>query len=154
VFGAEGITMTRLGEGADVQHAPPGFDLRLTVDAEPNALAVVRHAVGGAASALGLDPAAVADIRLALTEVCSAALRRGEAGDPSRPPAPLDVTAHAHEGTLRIVVRDRAPGAPSGPGDALPLPLVAAITETVELRRARGGGTEVAMTFAFDQHAS
>jgi serine/threonine-protein kinase RsbW len=118
------------------------FDLRLSVPSDATALALVRHAVGGIAAALGLGPAAVADVRLALTEVCSTAIRRGSAM------SPLEITADLRDDALRVVVRDRAPQPASGAGDALPLPLVAAITETVELRRARGGGTEVTMTFA------
>lgn len=121
------------------------FDLRLAVPSDAAALSLVRHAVGGIAAALGLGPAAVADVRLALTEVCSTAIRRSDGA------GPLEIAADVRDDALRVVVRDRAAQPTSGPGEALPLPLVAAITETVELRRARGGGSEVTMTFALQR---
>lgn len=124
-----------------------GFDLRLNVPADPAALSVVRHAVGGIATALGLDPAGVADVRLALTEVCSTAIRRtGGRGA-------LSVACDLDGAALRVVVRDEgtaADGAAATVALPLPLPLVAALTETVELRTLKAPqppGTEVTMTF-------
>lgn len=141
------------GGGDTPEVSPPasaGFAMRLQVPAESGSLSLIRHAVGGIAVALGDDPAAVADIRLALTEVCSTAIRRA-AGRGT-----IELRCDATHGALRVVVRDTAPadgGAEGGgvlrTGDGVPLPLVAALTETVELRHATDGpGTEVTLTFA------
>jgi histidine kinase-like protein len=121
------------------------LDLRLGVPADATALSVVRHAVGGVAVALGMDPAGVADVRLAVTEVCSTAIQR--AGGRGA----LEVACSLEGSALRVTVRDHAgaTGAES-PADGLPLPLVAALTETIELRRIKApqpSGTEVTMTF-------
>jgi anti-sigma regulatory factor (Ser/Thr protein kinase) len=121
---------------------PTAFELRLVFPADPNALAGIRHALGGIAGALGVGPAGIADVRLALTEVCSAAIR-GDDGD-----GELEVRAALRDGALQVVVADGMELAPgSGAQAGFPLPLVAALTETLELRRVRGG-SEVVMTFA------
>lgn len=123
---------------------PKAFALELTVLADPDALAGIRHALGGMAGALGMDPAGIADLRLALTEVCSAAVRRaGE--DPTKE---LGVRAELDGDRLRVVIADgpELTAGAAGP-EGFPLPLVAALTETLELRRTRGGA-EVVMTFA------
>jgi hypothetical protein len=57
--------------------------------------------------------------------------------------------------SLRVTVRDEgeASGDDAGADGALPLPLVAALSETVELRRLKppsAPGAEVTMTFALD----
>jgi anti-sigma regulatory factor (Ser/Thr protein kinase) len=142
---------TRSGGQPDARRATieDGFDLRLSVPADPASLRVVRHAIGGIATALGLDPAGVADVRLALTEVCSTAIQRTEGR------GALAVACDIVGAALRVTVRDDGGPTDAGaPGDALPLPLVAALTETVELRRLKaplGPGTEVTMTFRFDR---
>jgi anti-sigma regulatory factor (Ser/Thr protein kinase) len=126
---------------------PTAFELRLVFPADPNALAGIRHALGGIAGALGVGPAGIADVRLALTEVCSAAIR-GDGGD-----GELEVRAALQDGALQVVVADGMGFAPgSGAQAGFPLPLVAALTETLELRRVRGG-SEVVMTFALRNDA-
>jgi anti-sigma regulatory factor (Ser/Thr protein kinase) len=154
--------------GADAQRTPPGgrarepvslagprwqaieqgFDLRLGVPADAAALSVVRHAAGGVAVALGMGPADVADVRLAVTEVCSTAIRRVEGN------GTLEVACGLDGAALRVTVRDEgARGAQESPAEGLPLPLVAALTETIELRRLKAphaAGTEVTMTFALE----
>ena len=47
-----------------------------------------------------------------------------------------------------MVVYPAAP--PPGPGTGPPLPLLAALAETVELRNVSGGGMEVRMAFALE----
>jgi anti-sigma regulatory factor (Ser/Thr protein kinase) len=122
------------------------FSLDLRLPAEAASLTLVRHAIGGTAAALGMPPAAVADVRLALTEACSAAIRRAAADDGGH--AELHITAGLSDGALRVVVEHLGDGVgPGAPGDGLPLPLVAALADAVELTRGHGG-TEVAMTFS------
>jgi serine/threonine-protein kinase RsbW len=122
---------------------PDRVELLLRTPADPASLAIIRHALGGTASALGLDPAGAADVRLALTEAVTAAIRRTGDGQ-----AMIEVRAELIDRALRIAVRDEGGALPIN--DDLPLPLVAAISDAVELSHLPGGGTEVAMTFGLD----
>ncbi len=118
--------------------------LELTVAANAAALLVVRRITGALALALGLDDSGVADLRLAVTEVCSSFIAaRAEDG----PVVGLKITAAPRAGRLEVTVLDPA-SAPPGPGTGPPLALLAALTEGLELRGASGGGMEVRMTFA------
>ena len=120
---------------------PKDFSMRLVVAADPDALAGIRHALGGVAGALGMDPAQIADLRLALTEVCSTAARRDSDAED------LEVDAQLDGDRLRVTVRDGLALVPGAGPDGFPLPLVAALTDTLELRRTPAG-SEVVMTFA------
>jgi serine/threonine-protein kinase RsbW len=117
------------------------IELVLRAPADAAALAVVRHSVGATASALGFDAARVADVRLALTEAMTAAIRRAEPGEM------LEIRGELSDGALRVAVRDSGSVLPIN--DDLPLPLVAALSDAVEVSHLDGGGTEVAMTFGF-----
>jgi anti-sigma regulatory factor (Ser/Thr protein kinase) len=142
-----------VGDGPDATaraaaDAPPwerrqGTEVELRVPADTASLAPVRHVAAGLATALGFDASGVADVRLGLTEVCASLVRESQhvGGRP-----PLTVTLEVTPQALRVRVRD--PGAaPPGPGSGLPLALVAAVTDTVEVRRLEGGGSEIRMTF-------
>ncbi len=120
---------------------PRAIELVLHAPAAATSLAVIRHTVGGTASSLGLDAARVADVRLALTEAVTAAIRRAD------PEETLEIRADLSDGALRIAVRDGGGALPIN--DDLPLPLVAALSDAVEVSHLNSGGTEVAMTFAF-----
>jgi len=120
---------------------PSAIELVLHAPAAATSLAVIRHTVGATASALGLDAARVADVRLALTEAMTAAIRRADPG------ATLEVRAELSDGALRVAVRDDGGVLPIN--DDLPLPLVAALSDAVEVTHLDPGGTEVAMTFGF-----
>ncbi len=120
--------------------------LRLAVPRSPLAPATVRHTVGGLAVALGADAGALADLRLALSEVCSALVARASGYDGA-----LEVTAElgpdrSGPSALRVLLRD--PGAVRHAG-VMPLPLLVALTESVELHEdGADGGVEVRLTFA------
>lgn len=119
---------------------PEPVELVLRVPSEPESLTVIRHAVGGVATAIGLEAAVIADLRLALTEVVTAAVRRTDGASQE-----IEVRAEHRGGSLRVTVRDTGHALPiSG---ELPLPLVAAISDAVELTHLPGGGTAVTMTF-------
>jgi anti-sigma regulatory factor (Ser/Thr protein kinase) len=128
------------GRVAHPHPLPLACALELVVRPEPEVLATVRHAVGGLAAALGFDHATVADVRLALSEVCSAAVLQG--GDAITLRAALEGRA------LTVVVTGPklTAGPPATAPVALPLPLVAALTSSLEVRSA-GGATQVRMTF-------
>jgi anti-sigma regulatory factor (Ser/Thr protein kinase) len=122
-------------------------DLQLTLPARAENVAVVRHALGGLGDALGLDPDAIADVKLAVTEACTNvvlhAYPEGE-GD-------LEVTADVlPDGEIAIAVRDAGRGMgprPDSPGLGLGLPLIASLTEQLEVGGDDGAATEVRMVF-------
>lgn len=121
------------------QERPTAIELVLRAPADAASLAVVRHSVGATASALGFDAARVADVRLALTEAMTAAIRRAVPGEM------LEVRADVKNQALRVAVRDCGGSLPIN--DDLPLPLVAALSDAVEVSHLDSGGTEVAVTF-------
>ncbi|HEX6389648.1 MAG TPA: ATP-binding protein [Solirubrobacteraceae bacterium] len=135
------------GMEADVASAPreqhAEIELVLRAPADAASLAVVRHSVGATAAALGFDAARVADVRLALTEAMTAAIRRAVAGEM------LEVRAVVAGGALRVAVRDK--GGSMRINDDLPLPLVAALSDAVEVSHLDGGGTEVAVSFGLSR---
>ncbi len=122
---------------------PGSIELVLRAPADAGSLSVVRHSVGATAGALGFDAARVADVRLALTEAMTAAIRRADPGEV------LEIRADVGEDTLRVAVRDH--GGQLQINDDLPLPLVAALSDAVEVSHLDGGGTEVAVTFGFSR---
>jgi anti-sigma regulatory factor (Ser/Thr protein kinase) len=121
-------------------------DVQLTLPARAENVAVVRHALGGLGEALELDPQLLSDVKLAVTEACTNVVVHayGE-GD-----GPMEVAATVEDEVLRVTVRDEGVGIlprPDSPGLGLGLPLIATLTESLELGRAPDERTEVAMVF-------
>jgi len=122
-------------------------DVTITMPARAENVAVVRHALGGLGEALDLDPQTLSDVKLAVTEACTNvvvhAYPDGE--------GPLEVLADVVDGDLlRVVVRDAGPGIkprPDSPGLGLGLPLIATLSESLELGTGDDDRTEVSMTF-------
>lgn len=123
-------------------------DLELTLPARAENVAVVRHALGGLGDALGLPDEALADLKLAVTEACTNVVLH------AYPDGEGDLAIAATVGVDRITVAVRDAGRGMGPrtdspGLGLGLPLIASLTEQLEV----GGGdgevaTEVRMVFA------
>jgi serine/threonine-protein kinase RsbW len=122
-------------------------DVRLSLPARAENVAVVRHVLGAFAEALRLPPELVEDIRLAATEACTNVVRHayrdGEDG-------PIDVTIRPDGDRLVLVVSDRGQGLGpsadlSGPG--LGLPLIAALADSVDLQELPVRGSRIAMSF-------
>jgi anti-sigma regulatory factor (Ser/Thr protein kinase) len=125
-------------------------DLELKLPARAENVAVVRHAFGGLAEVVDLDEQTLADIKLAITEACTNvvihAYDDGDEGD-------LEVDASLDGTSLTVVIRDSGRGIvprPDSPGLGLGLPLIATLTETLELGRDGIDHTEVRMTFRLD----
>jgi serine/threonine-protein kinase RsbW len=132
--------------------APPrGYrgssDVRLTLPARPENVAVIRHVLGAFAEALLLPADLVEDMRLAVTEACTNVVRHayrdGHAG-------PIDVVIRPDGDRLEVIVTDEGQGLGSsadvaGPG--LGLPLIAALTDSVDLQELPLRGSRVAMSF-------
>lgn len=125
-------------------------DLEISLPARPENVAIVRHVLGGVGDALGMDPAVLADVRLAISEACANVIVHAYPGDQE---GLLDVAVSASPGSLQISVRDQGRGmAPraDSPGLGVGLPLIASLAETLELCDGPHGGTEVRMTFVHE----
>jgi serine/threonine-protein kinase RsbW len=127
-------------------------DVRLTMPARPEGVAVVRQALAGMADALDFDAAILADMKMAVSEACTNVVVH--AYEDSDGMLEVDMTGH-HQG-LTISVRDHGAGiqphvAPSRevPALGLGLPLIAALSDSFELHGSAGQGTEVRMTFKY-----
>ncbi len=139
--------MTEQAHGQSDDVAAP--DLVLTLPARAENVAVVRHAFGGLGDALDIDDQVLADVKLAVTEACTNvvvhAYPDGE--------GPMEIAASIRDGRLAIAVRDDGRGMlprPDSPGLGLGLPLIATLSETLELGRGADDRTEVRMTFRLD----
>jgi serine/threonine-protein kinase RsbW len=127
-------------------------DLELTLPARPENVAVARHAIGGFADVLDVADQTLADVKLAVTEACTNvvvhAYPNGE--------GPITLRATADAGVLRVVVVDEGRGIlprADSPGLGLGLPLIAQMTQSLEVHDRDGGGTEIRMSFALDATA-
>ena len=123
-------------------------DVKLTLPARPENVAVIRHVLGAFAEALRLPDSLVEDLRLAVTEACTNVVRHAyEPGSPG----PVEISLRPDEDVVKVVVADHGRGVgtsadATGPG--LGLPLIAAIADTVAVEPVAGGGCRVAMTFS------
>ena len=129
---------------------PP--DVRLTLPARPEGVAVVRQALAGVADALAFDAAVVADMKMAISEACTNVVVHAYDEEDGI----LEVEMSAGESGLTIRVRDHGTGIrPHGerrgeaPALGLGLPLIAALSDSYELTGTSGRGTEVKMTFDY-----
>jgi serine/threonine-protein kinase RsbW len=122
-------------------------DIQLTLPARAENVAVVRHTLGALEEVLDMDSQKLADIKLAVTEACTNvvvhAYPDGE--------GPMEISASIDGPTgLVLVVRDEGSGIvprPDSPGLGLGLPLIATLSDSVELGRDKSERTEVRMTF-------
>jgi anti-sigma regulatory factor (Ser/Thr protein kinase) len=130
----------------------PVPDVRLTMPARPEGVAVVRQALAGIADALDFDTAVLADMKMAVSEACTnVVVHAYEDSD-----GILEVDMLADDQGLTIRVRDYGSGihpqvAPTRevPALGLGLPLIAALSDSFELHGSAGQGTEVRMTFTY-----
>ena len=123
--------------------------MQIALPARAENIAIVRHAFGALEDAYALDAQTLSDIRLAVTEACT------------------NVVVHAYpdgtggaDGGARDAAGRRADGGgaetkaagigprPDSPGLGLGLPLIASLTESVQLGRDDEERTEVRMTFS------
>ena len=119
--------------------------MTLTLPSSAESVPVVRHALRGMLDAEGVDGTAAADVLLAVTEACTNAVLHA-----GRPELEIEVEACWRDGGLEVVVRDRGQGFTprvDSPGLGLGLPVIAALSQRMELRETPGGGTEVVMDF-------
>jgi serine/threonine-protein kinase RsbW len=129
----------------------PAPDVRMTLPARPEGVGVVRQALAGLADALAIEAAVLADMKMAVTEACTNVVVHAY----EEAEGLLEVEMLADAETLTIVVRDHGTGIQPRPARSEPaalglgLPLIAALSDSFELRGGTGEGTEVRMTFAY-----
>jgi serine/threonine-protein kinase RsbW len=126
--------------------AVSGSDIRVTLPARPENVAVVRHVLGSLSEALGLPAELTEDIRLAVTEACTNVVRHAYGEGEGT----IDVVVRSEPSTLEVVVADAGRGiAPSadtsGPG--LGLPLIAALADSLSIERTASAGSRLTMSF-------
>ena len=90
-----------LGEG---DQDSGGSDVRLTLPARPENVAVVRHVLGAFAEALQLPDPVIEDMRLAVTEACTNVVRHAYADGE---PGPVEILIRPDGDGLQVVVSDR-----------------------------------------------
>jgi serine/threonine-protein kinase RsbW len=123
-------------------------DMQIALPARAENIAIVRHAFGALEDVYALDPQTLADVRLAVTEACTNVVVHAY---PDGGEGPMEVLATLLGGELTVVVRDEGRGIgprPDSPGLGLGLPLIASLTESVQLGRDEEECTEVRMTFS------
>ena len=121
---------------------------RLSFAATPDHVGEIRHAAVAFARAHGADERTQQNVALAVSEAASnvvvhAYRDAGVQGD-------ILVEMRTEAGDLWIVVADRGTGIaprPDSPGLGLGMPLIANLTEHLEVVTPAGGGTEVRMRF-------
>jgi serine/threonine-protein kinase RsbW len=127
----------------------PNVCLRL--QNRPENVLVVRQALTGVASSIGLDAVETNDLNTAVTEACNNVVMHAYAGDEG----PLEVDVYVLGDAVAVAVCDRGIGI--GPlhdiddGDELQtglgLPVIQALSRDVEIAQRAGGGTTVRMEF-------
>src|SRR3954447_16394261 len=122
-------------------------DVRLTLPARPENVAVIRHVLGAFAEALDLPAGLVEDMRLAVTEACTNVVRHAyHDGEPG----PIDVVIRPNGDKLDLIVSDRGAGIGPSPdlaGPGLGLPLIAALADHVDIEHGPSRGSRLAMSF-------
>ena len=128
--------------------APASSDVRLTLPAQAENIALVRHVLGAFAEAQRLSPDVVEDMRLAVTEACTNVVRHAYDGDD---PGPIEVLVRPDGDRIDVTVSDRGRGMGRSPdidGPGLGLPLIAALADSIELQEAPMRGNRLTMSFS------
>jgi anti-sigma regulatory factor (Ser/Thr protein kinase) len=123
-------------------------DVRLTLPARPENVAVVRHVLGAFAEALHLSKPVVDDIRLAVTEACTNVVRHAYDGGE---PGPIEIVIRPSGEMLDVIISDRGRGtglSPDRAGPGLGMSLIAALAHSLEVQHSPSAGSRLAMSFA------
>ncbi len=130
-------------------------DLEVTLPAVPESVTVARQAISGLADALAWDAAFVADLKIAVSEACSNVVAHAYPDDGDN--GPILLRAWVDGTTLTVSVADEGrgitPKISKGAGLGLGLPLMAALSDEVQVKSGTNGATEVTMTFSLPVEA-
>jgi serine/threonine-protein kinase RsbW len=121
-------------------------DIRLTLPARAENVAVVRHVLGALADVLNLSEAVREDMRLAVTEACTNVVRHAYADDRGT----IDIVVRPRGDALDVSVSDSGRGigpSPDTAGPGLGLPLISALADTVRIERRQDRGSRLVMSF-------
>jgi anti-sigma regulatory factor (Ser/Thr protein kinase) len=121
-------------------------DIRLTMPARAENVALVRHVVAALAESLALPDLLIDDIRLAVTEACTNVVRHAYSGREG----PIEVEVEPQGDSLTVVVMDHGEGIrpnPSAGGPGLGLPLIAALAHQLEIEHEPERGSRISMQF-------
>jgi anti-sigma regulatory factor (Ser/Thr protein kinase) len=128
-------------------------DVRLTLPARPENVAVIRHVLGAFAEALQLPADLVEDMRLAVTEACTNVVRHAYHDGA---PGPIDVVIRPNGDQLNVIVSDNGAGMGPSPdisGPGLGLPLIAALADSIDVQSAPNTrGSRLSMSFRCRPH--
>jgi serine/threonine-protein kinase RsbW len=124
-------------------------NVRLSLSNRAENVLLVRQALTGLAEAVGLDPIALNDVSTAVTEACNNVVLHAYGGEEG----PFEVELTTSSSGLDATVRDHGSGILPGVATAeevsggIGLPVIQALSDSVEFSDVPGGGTEVAMHF-------
>jgi serine/threonine-protein kinase RsbW/stage II sporulation protein AB (anti-sigma F factor) len=112
-------------------------------------VAEARNAVSAFAEAAGATADALAAVSLAVSEAVTNAVLHAYLDRDT--PGTVEVRAHSEDEKVVVVVADEGRGMlprTDSPGLGLGLPLIAQMTQSLEVHDRDGGGTEIRMAFA------
>jgi serine/threonine-protein kinase RsbW len=125
-------------------------NVRLNLSSRAENVLLVRQALSGLSETIRLDPVELNDISTAVSEACNNVVMHAYGGEEG----PLEVEVYAFEHQLEVIVRDYGHGiqqrAEQG-GDivgGIGMPVIRALSHSVDFNNIDGGGTEVRMSFA------
>jgi serine/threonine-protein kinase RsbW len=139
-----GSTARWAGSFDDSLHAA---DVRLTLPALPENVALARRVLATLADTLGLSAAVRDDLRLAVTEACTNVVRHAYHDRPGR----IEVLARPEADALQVIVSDTGSGIVASPDAAGPgygLGLIEVLADRLEIDHAPGQGSRLQMWFA------
>jgi serine/threonine-protein kinase RsbW len=124
--------------------------LNITLPANAENVALVRHAVAGLAETLGMEEQGIADLKTVVTEACMNVVVHAY----DEEPGPLEVDAHKNGRGVKVVVRDFGRGIqpraePERPSLRLGLSLIAALSHSFEISGGIDQGTRITMLVPF-----
>src|SRR4029078_8745083 len=85
------------------RHETPRTDVKLTLPARPENVAVVRHVLGACAESMRLPDELIEDLRLAVTEACTNVVRHAY---PEGVPGVVEISVEPEPEEVRVVVAD------------------------------------------------